>query len=109
MKENLMKAITEELEFECEIGDYKVSCQSADTNRLIISIIDNDNEFDVVTVDVRIGTVGLDKHPVIEITYKKSTYRYREMASSFGSLIDNVDNYIKWIKDVVIKIIKTLD
>mgnify|MGYP006967338735 CR=1 FL=1 len=51
MKENLVKAITEELEFECEVGDYKVSCQSADTNRLIISIIDNDNEFDVTTAD----------------------------------------------------------
>lgn len=107
MKENLMKAITEELEFECEIGGYKVSCQSVDTNRLIISIIDNDNEFDVVTADARIGTTGLDKHPVIEITYKKSAYR--EMAGSFGSLIDNVDNYIKWIKNVAIKIIKMLD
>lgn len=107
MKEALMKAITEELEFECEIGGYKVSCQSVDTNRLIISIIDNDNEFDVVTADVRVGTTGLEKHPVIEISYKKSIYR--ETASSFGSLIDNVDNYIKWIKDITIKIIKTLD
>lgn len=107
MKENLMKAITEELEFECEIGDYKVSCQSADTNRLIISIIDNDNEFDVTTADVRIGTTGLEKYPVIEISYKKSIYR--ETASSFGLLIDNVNKYIKWIKDVTIKIIKTLD
>lgn len=107
MKESLMKAITEELEFECEIGDYRVSCQSADTNRLIISIIDNDNEFDVVTADVRIGTAGLAKHPVIEISYKKSIYR--ETAGSFGSLIDNVDNYIKWLKDITIKIIKTLD
>ena len=107
MKESLMKAITEELEFECEIGDYRVSCQSADTNRLIISIIDNDNEFDVVTADVRIGTTGLEKYPVIEISYKKSIYR--ETASSFGLLIDNVNKYIKWIKYVVIKIIKTLD
>lgn len=107
MKESLMKAITEELEFECEIGGYKVSCQSVDTNRLIILIIDNDNEFDVVTADVRIGTAGLEKHPVIEIIYKKSVYR--EMAGSFGSLIDNVDNYIKLIKDIAIKIIKTLD
>lgn len=107
MKESLMKAITEELEFECEISDYKVSCQSADTNRLIISIVDNDNEFDVTTADVRIGITRLEKHPVIEISYKKSIYR--ETASSFGSLIDNVDNYIKWIKDVAIKIIKTLN
>ncbi len=107
MKEALMKAITEELEFECEIGDYKVSCQSVDTNRLIISIIDNDNEFDVTTADIRIGTAGLEKHSVIEIIYKKSVYR--EMVGSFGLLIDNVDNYIKWIKNVVIKIIKTLD
>ena len=107
MTENLMKAITEELEFECEIGDYKVSCQSADTNRLIISIVDNDNELDVTTADVRIGTACLEKHPVIEISYKKSIYR--ETAYSFGVLIDNVDNYIKWIKGVAIKIIKTLD
>lgn len=107
MKESLMKAITEELEFETEIGDYKVSCQSVDTNRLIISIVDNDNEFDITTADVRIGVTGLEKHPIIEINYKKSIYR--EIADSFGSLIDNVDNYIKWIKDVTIKIIKTLD
>lgn len=107
MKEALMKAITEELEFECEIGDYKVSCQSVDTNRLIISIIDNDNEFDVVTADVRIAVSNVYEHPVIEIIYKKSVYR--EAAGSFGSLIDNVDNYIKWIKDIAIKIIKTLD
>ena len=107
MKEALMKAITEELEFECEIGDYKVSCQSVDTNRLIISIIDNDNEFDVTTADVRIGVTGLEKHPVIEITHKKSVYRH--IAFSFGTLIDKSENYIKAIKESVISIIKTLN
>lgn len=107
MKEALMKAITEELEFECEIGDYKVSCQSVDTNRLIISIIDNDNEFDVTTADVRIAVTSVFEHPVVEITYKKLVYRH--VASSFGGLIDNSENYIRAIKESVISIIKTLD
>ena len=109
MKENLMKAITEELEFECEIGDYKVSCQSSDTNRLIISIIDNDNEFDITTIDVRIGKiVNNNEHSVgLQVTYKKSVWNkaYR----SFGTLIDCSDEVIGFLKECTISVIKRLD
>lgn len=107
MKENLMKAITEELEFNTEIGEYYVNSSSIDYNRMILTIIDKDNEFDVTSVDCKLNKIINKDNFELQVVYRKSVWH--KSFNSLGDLVDNIESAVSFLKDCAISVIKKLD
>lgn len=107
MNSTLIKGICEELEFDTEIGDYKVNSSSFDGNKLNLTITDCENEFNVIIADVRIGKLRESGLICISVSYKKSVWN--KTFDTYGVLVDNTDSAIKFLKDCAISIIKKLD
>ena len=106
MNNTLLKGICEELEFDAEIGDYRVVSSAFDEGRMNLTITDCDNEFDSITADVRIGKLKDSGLICTSVTYKKNCWN--DTYATYGELIDFIPGVSKFLKDCAIKIIKTL-
>ena len=106
MNDTLIKGICEELEFNTEIGDYKVSSSAFDEGRMNITITDCQDEFNSITADVRLGKLKDFDSVCISVVYKKRIWN--KTYESFGKIIDNTESAIKFLKECAISIIRTL-
>ena len=107
MNSTLLKGICEELEFDVEIGDYKVVSSAFDEGRMNVTITDCDDEFNSLTADVRIGKLKESGLICISVTYKKSGWN--KTFDTYGNLVDNINIAVQFLKDCAISIIKKLD
>ena len=106
MNNTLLKGICEELEFETEISDYHVSNFAFDEGRMNIAIADLNDDLNVIHVDVRLGKLKDKDNVCISVKYKKSVWN--KLFTTYGELIDNRDEVIKFLKNCAVQVIKTI-
>ena len=101
MNNNILKGITESLEFETEMGSeidwYKIDCKMTESNKLELVIADNGNWSTVYIANIDFGKIKDEDKIMVRVIYKSK--QFHKYFTSYGQMIDNLPSVIDFIKE----------